>query len=73
MKARRRFRPTFDVMSVRIAPSGGLTNPTDPGDNVPWTPPTTSPIVNPMDPGDTVAWTEPSTNPLPYDGLSSSA
>ena len=58
MRTRRQFRPMFDQLTLRIAPSGGIcADPMD-GTSNPNAPP---PIVNPMDP----TWTLRRTPPTP--------
>ena len=49
MHPRRRFQPSFDWMPTRIAPSGGIPDPTSPVD-VPTSPATTVPICDPTSP-----------------------
>jgi hypothetical protein len=54
MRPRRRFQPSFDLMPSRIAPSGGLPDPTGPVD-VPSGPNPTIPVNDPTDPVDVPA------------------
>jgi hypothetical protein len=62
MRTRRQFRPTFDALTLRIAPSGGVAP--DPMDPVCLDSP--PPVVNPMDPGGSPA--APAPSPLPVVG-----
>jgi len=65
MRTRRQYRPMFDHLALRIAPSGGVC--ADPMDTSS-SPNASPPVVSPMDP----TWTPPSgpDSGLPYAGPS---
>jgi hypothetical protein len=61
MRTRRQFRPSFDSLSLRIAPSGGVCpDPTASSVSLDLT----APIVNPTDPGTTPPTAPTSTLPV---------